>query len=159
MQNLQKTSEEDLVNFIDSEHVMMNFQPVIKIDKFGKRKIDRIIILTTHQIIIVYEGGLKLEVKTNIDIAMLDSVILSKTSNEVMLCFNNPQKSQLHMILQQDWQEFFDFLKLRWITFNPNKTLKVYGVNEKSLMQYQVSTQQNKYNISNMPTEDKRLRD
>lgn len=48
MQNLQKTTEEELVAFIDSEHVMMNFQPVIKLDKFGKKKIDRIIVLTTH---------------------------------------------------------------------------------------------------------------
>jgi len=115
---------------------MMNFQPVIKIDKFGKKKIDRIIILTTHQIIIVYEGGLDLEVKTNIDIKMLDYLILSTTTNEVMLVFNNQQKSQLHMVLESDWQEFFDFMKLRWITFNPNKTLKVYGVPDKSLMSY-----------------------
>lgn len=48
MQNLQRTTEEELINFIDSEHVMMNFQPVIKIDRFGKKKIDRIIILTSH---------------------------------------------------------------------------------------------------------------
>lgn len=80
MQNLQKTTEEELVAFIDTEHVMMNFQPVIKLDKFGKKKIDRIIVLTTHQIVIVYEGGLKLEVKTNIDIELLDYVILSTTS-------------------------------------------------------------------------------
>ena len=63
------------------------------------------------------------------------------------------------MILEQDWQEFFDFLKLRWITFNPNKTLKVYGVQDKSLMSFQQTTAQNKYNISNIPSEDKRLRD
>ncbi len=100
MQNLQKTTEEELIKFIDTEHVMMNFQPIIKIDKFGKKKIDRIIILTTHQIIIVYEGGLRLEVKTNIDISMLDYVILSTTSIEVMLVFNNQQKSQLHMVLE-----------------------------------------------------------
>ncbi len=133
-QNLQKTTEEELVAFIDSEHVMMNFQPVVKLDKFGKKKIDRIIVLTTHQIIIVYEGGLKLEVKTNIDIELLDYVILSHTSSEVMLVFNNQQRSCLHMILEQDWETFFDYLKLRWIKFNPEKTLKVFGVQDKSLI-------------------------
>ena len=46
--NLVKTTEDDLVDFIDSEHVMMHFQGVIKLDKFGKKKIDRIIVLTTH---------------------------------------------------------------------------------------------------------------
>jgi hypothetical protein len=40
------------------------------------------------------------------------------------------------MILQGDWGEFFDYLKLRWVKFNPEVTLKVYGVPEKSLMQY-----------------------
>jgi hypothetical protein len=82
----------------------------------------------------VYEGGLQLEIKTNIDIALLDYVILSQTSKEVMLVFSNEQKSCMHMILEQDWQEFFTYLKLRWITFNPNKTLRVYGVPEKSLI-------------------------
>ena len=64
------------------------------------------------------------------------------------------------MLLEQDWQTFFDLLKVRWIVFNPNKTLKVYGVHEKSLIQYhQTSVQNQKYNIVNIPTEDKRLRD
>ena len=114
----------------------MNYQPVIKLDKFGKKKIDRIIVLTTHQIIIVYEGGLKLEVKSNIDIKFLDYIIISQTSKEIMLCFDNDYKSCMHLIIEVDWNEFFDFLKLRWVKFNPEKTLKVFGVQEKSLMSY-----------------------
>lgn len=55
----------------------MNFQPVIKLDKFGKRKIDRVIVLTSHQILIVYEGGLNLEVKSILDIKYLHYVIKS----------------------------------------------------------------------------------
>ena len=118
--------------------------------------------LTTHQIIIVYEGGLKLEVKSNIDIKYLDYVIKSchPQSNEYMLCFNNKQKSNMHMILHLDWQEFFDYLKLRWVKFNPEKTLKVFGVPEKSLMQYhQTASNANKYDIINIPPEEYRLRD
>lgn len=77
----------------------MDYQPVIKLDKFGKKKIDRIIVLTTHEILIIYEGGLKLEKKSNIAIKLLDYVIISKTSQEIMLCFDNNQKSCMHMIL------------------------------------------------------------
>jgi hypothetical protein len=40
------------------------------------------------------------------------------------------------MILESDWETFFDYLKLRWVTFNSDKTLKVYGVEEKSLIAY-----------------------
>ena len=64
------------------------------------------------------------------------------------------------MVMMGDWQEFFQFLKLRWVNFNPERTLKVYGATEKSLLQYhQTSVQNNKYNIENRPGEDKRLRD
>ena len=114
----------------------MNHQPVIKLDSFGKKKIDRIIVLSTHQILIVYEGGLDLEVKSCIDIKFLEYIIKSthEKSNEILLQFNNKKRSCMHMILNEDLQEFYDLLKLRWATFNPNKTLKVFGVPEMSLM-------------------------
>ena len=57
-------------------------------------------------------------------------------SNELMLCFNNKNKSCMYMVLNEDLAEFLDLLKLRWVNFNPDKTLKVYGVNEKSIVQY-----------------------
>jgi hypothetical protein len=76
--------------------------------------------------------------KSNIEIKYLEYVIKSKhkDSQEIMLCFDTKKKSCMHMVLLQDWQEFFDYLKLRWAKFNPSKTLKVFGVPEKSLMQY-----------------------
>ena len=40
----------------------------------------------------------------------------------------------MHMLMMGDFQEFFDFLKLRWVKFNPEKTLKVYGATEKTLL-------------------------
>ena len=107
-------------------------------DKFGKKKIDRIIVLTSHQILIVYEGVLELEIKSMLDIKYLHYVIKSTNaaSNELMLCFNNKHRSCVHIILDEDLCEFFDLLKLRWALFNPDKTLKVYGVPELSLMQF-----------------------
>lgn len=42
----------------------------------------------------------------------------------------------MHVVMQEDWDEFFTYLKLRWVNFNPDKTLKVFGVPEKSLMSY-----------------------
>ena len=116
----------------------MNFQPVIKLDKFGKRKIDRIIVLTSHQILILFEGGLELQVKSSLDIKFLHYVIKSvhPDSNELMLCFNNKNKSCMYIILEEDAEEFFDLLKLRWVNFNPDKTLKVYGIKDKCLVQY-----------------------
>mmetsp|Transcript_4066 Transcript_4066/g.6087 ORF Transcript_4066/g.6087 Transcript_4066/m.6087 type:complete len:144 (-) Transcript_4066:1288-1719(-) len=138
----------------------MNFQPVIKLDKFGKKKIDRVIVLTSHQILIIYEGGLELEVKSILDIKYLDYVIKTNgdTANEIMLCFNNRQKSCMHLVLNEDLDEFFDLLKLRWINFNGNKTLKVFGVPENTLLQYHTAGSKS-YNIQNMPPEETRLRE
>ena len=83
---------------------------------------------------------------------------MSMNSKEVMLCFSDKSKN-MHCIMEQDWKEFFDFLKLRWITFNPNTTLKCYGVQDKSLMAYHITGAQTKYDITNTPPESSRLRD
>jgi len=93
-------------------------------------------VLSSHQILIFYEGVLKLEIKSNLDIKVLSYIIKSTDpeSKEMMLCFSNKNKSCVHVILQEDLQEFFDLLKLRWAFFNPDKTLKVFGVPEGSLI-------------------------
>jgi len=111
--------------------------------------------------LIVYEGGLELEVKSILDIKYLHYVIKSTQaqSKEVMLCFNNKQKSNMHLIMHGDFQELFDFLKLRWVSFNKDKTLKVFGVPEKSLMQYHQTATSAKYDIENMPAEQYRIRE
>lgn len=44
----RKVSENALLKFINPDHAIMNFQPVVKLDKLGKKKIDRIIVLTSH---------------------------------------------------------------------------------------------------------------
>lgn len=61
------------------------------------------------------------------------------SQNEVMLCFNNNKRSVMHMILE-NFKEFFDLLRLMFANHNPDKTLKVFGVNEKSLAQYYTSS-------------------
>ena len=46
---LQKKSVGNaLLKFINPDHAIMNFQSVVKLDKLGKKKIDRIIVLTSH---------------------------------------------------------------------------------------------------------------
>ena len=65
----------------------------------------------------------------------------------------------MHMIMHGDFQELFDFLKLRWVSFNKDKTLKVFGVPEKSLMQYHQTATSAKYDIENMPLEQYRIRE
>jgi len=67
-----------LSKLISPDHAIMNFQPIVKIDKFGKKKIDRVVLLTSHQILVVYEGGLELEIKSMLDIRYLDYVIKSR---------------------------------------------------------------------------------
>jgi len=96
-------------------------------------------VLTSHQILILYEGGLELEIKSSLDIRYLSYVIKSlaaAASYELMLCFNNKHKSTMHLILEEDMSIFFDLLKLRWVNFNPDKTLKVFGVKDSNLLQY-----------------------
>ena len=51
----------------------------------------------------------------------------------------------------------FDLLRLRWININPNSSLRVYGVEQKEIMQYH-TTNTNKYNISNLPPDEYRLK-
>ena len=132
----RKISEQALEKFINPDHTIMNYQPVIKLDKLGKSKIDRIIVLTSHQILILYDGVLELEIKSMLDIKYLHYVIRSahKNSNELMLCFNNKGKSTMHIVLNEELGEFFDLLKLRWGNMNPDKTLKVFAVPEQSLL-------------------------
>ena len=97
-----------------------------------------------------------------LDIKYLHYVIKSmhKDSKELMMVFNNKAKSNMHIILDEELDEFFDLLKLRWALFNPDKTLKVFGVPEASLMSYHSSSNaDSKYNIDNMPSEKFRLRE
>ena len=114
--------------------------------------------LTSHQILILYDGVLELEIKSMLDVKYLHYVIRSskKGNNEMMLCFNNKGKSNMHIILEEEPGEFFDLLKLRWALFNPDKTLKVFDVPESSLLGY---VPDNKYNIQNMPAEKYRVRE
>jgi len=114
-------------------------------------------VLTSHQILILYEGGLELEKVSSLDIRYLSYVIKSlaaASTNELMLCFNNKHKSTMHLILEEDMSIFFDLLKLRWVNYNPDKTLKVFGVNDSNLLQYH---QNPKYNIVHVPPEECRL--
>ena len=48
MEKQKRLSEDLLEGIIPEEEPIMNFQPVVKLDKFGKKKIDRTIVLTTH---------------------------------------------------------------------------------------------------------------
>ena len=65
----------------------------------------------------------------------------------------------MHVVMKDDWDTFFTYLKLRWVNYNPDKTLKVFGVPERSLMSYHQTAGQTKYNISNAPDEKYRVRD
>ena len=42
----------------------------------------------------------------------------------------------MHLMVDSDVEEFFAFSKMRWTNMNPDKTLKVYGVKDESLLQY-----------------------
>ena len=99
--------------------------------------------------------------KSSLDIKFLHYVIKSvyPGSNELMLCFNNKNKSCMYVVLDEDKDEFFDLLKLRWVNFNPDATLKVFGVKQKSLVQYYQTSANSNYNIVDMPGEETRLRD
>ena len=160
IENLSKVTQSEIEKFIPPDHAIMNFQPVVKIDRFGKKKIDRVIVLTTHQILIAYEGGLELEIKSSLDIKFLAYIIKSTDNeSEMLLCFGNRQKSSMHIHCEEDPDEFFDFLKLRWINFNPTKSLRVFGVPSKDFLQYHAANNTKNYNIQNLPGEECRLKD
>lgn len=62
----------------------------------------------------------------------------------------------MHIVLEEEREEFFDLLKLRWALFNPDKTLKVFAVPETSLLPYGPDS---KYNIENLPPEKYRVKE
>ena len=41
-------NESHLTKLIDPDHEILNWQAILKIDKFGKKKIDRFVLLTSH---------------------------------------------------------------------------------------------------------------
>ena len=56
-----------------------------------------------------------------------------------MLLFNNKQRSCMHVVLEGDDdepEEFYNLLKLRWTTFNPEARLKVYSVASGDMVKY-----------------------
>ena len=132
----------------------------MKLDKFGKQKIDRTICLTTHHILIVYEGVLDLELKSKLEIKCLHFIIKSATRpNEIMMFFNNKQRSCMHVIMlgeEGEPEEFYNLLKLRWTSLNPEKRLRVFAVPGPELMQYHQT--QAKYDFdTQMPPDKYRL--
>lgn len=132
MEKQKRLSEDLLEGIIPEEEPIMNFQPVVKLDKFGKKKIDRTIVLTTHHIYIVYEGVLDLELKSKLEIRQLHYVIkCNEKDNVLMLFFANKSKSCMHILLEGGDDEpntFYDLLKLRWATLNPEQRLKIFVV-------------------------------
>ena len=65
----------------------------------------------------------------------------------------------MHIHCEEDPDEFFDFLKLRWINFNPTKSLRVFGVPSKDFLQYHAANNTKNYNIQILPGEECRLKD
>ena len=133
MLSKRQVNEGHLSKLIDPDHEILNWQPITKIDKFGKKKIDRFILLTTHQILIIYEGVMDLQIKTQLELKCLEYIIrpaatLGVIGNERILSFINNRRSCLHVELLADPEEFISLLKLRWPIFNPKKTLKVFAV-------------------------------
>ena len=134
-----------------------------KLDKFGKKKIDRTICLTTHHILIVYEGVLDLELKSKLEVKCLHFILKSAANPaELMLFFNNKQRSCMHVVLNgagDEPEEFYNLLKLRWTSFNPEKRLFIYSVPAKELMQYhQLTSNTSKYDFdTSMPPDKYRL--
>ena len=63
----------------------------------------------------------------------------------------------MHLLMLGNPVEFIDFLKLRWVTFNPKKTLKVFAVPD-SLTNYHTGLGgANKYSFENMPDDEFRV--
>lgn len=57
----------------------------------------------------------------------------------MMLLFSNKQRSCMHVILlgeEFEPEEFYNLLKLRWTSFNPEKRLMVFSVPAAELLSY-----------------------
>ena len=56
----------------------------------------------------------------------------------------------MYIILEEELEKFLDILKLRWVIFNPDKTLKVFAVPDVTLRFYHPDT---KNKIQHVPAE------
>lgn len=84
---------------------------------------------------------LDLELKSKLEVKCLEFIIKSANESplELMLFFNNKQRSCMHVQLlggEGEDEEFYNLLKLRWTSFNPEKRLFVFKVPPKELLQY-----------------------
>jgi hypothetical protein len=82
----------------------MTWLPIEKVDKYGKKKIDRILLLTSHQILILLDGVTDLEVKSNLEIRSLEYIVRpikpeGQICYEYLLCFSNKNSSCMHLIM------------------------------------------------------------
>lgn len=97
-------NEAQLESFIDEDHEIMTWVPVEKVDRYGKKKIDRILLLTSHQILIILDGVTSLEAKSKLEIKMLDYIVRpikpeGQICYEHLLVFSNKNASCMHLIM------------------------------------------------------------
>ena len=155
-------NEAQLERFIEDDHEIMTWLPIEKVDKYGKKKFDRILLLTSHQILIIHDGVTDLEVKSNLEIKTLEYIVRpvrleGQICYEYLLCFSNKNASCMHLVMLSNPKEFIDLLKLRWVKFNPKKTLKVFAVSQNLTEYHTGNNAGNKYTFENKPDDQFRV--
>lgn len=114
---------------------------------------DRVIILSTHHIFLLSTK----EIRKKVHISALVYIIKSLSSNEVLLYFNQGFDMRLVFDSRED---FLNLVKLRFASFMPQKTLKVYGVPFNSLKEFKTAASRQKgYAFDSAPEDKYRLYD
>ena len=87
----------------------------------------------------------------------MGAIILSKISSEIVLHFPSAKDLRITGLTKDRQEELRSMVQLRFCPLKPEKTLEIYGVDNKSLKDY--ARDNKKHGFSNLPPIKCRLRD
>jgi len=138
--------------FSDPDEVILFEENITKISSWGFSQQRALAVTTDH--VYVFTSG---KISRKHRITNLGAIIQSNLSSELVLHFPNMKDLRITDLSRERQMELRNLIQLRFINKNPNKTLELYGVDNKSLKEY--ARDNKKYGFPNLPSIECRLRD
>jgi hypothetical protein len=151
-------SGEDIVTkemrkqFSDPEEDIMFQENITKISSWGLSQ-RRVLVITIDHVYVFTNSKLSRKHR----ITNLGAIIQSNLSSELVLHFPKAKDLRITGLSKDRQQELISLIQLRFINKKPEKTLEIYGVDNKSLKEY--ARDNAKYGFSNLPPIEFRLRE
>lgn len=138
--------------FSDPDEDIMFEENITKISSWGLSQ-KRVFCVTIDHVYVFSNAKLSRKHR----ITNLGAIIQSNLSSELVLHFPKAKDLRITGLSKSRQQELMNLIQLRYINKKPEKTLEIYGVDNKSLKEY--ARDNAKYGFSNLPPIECRLRD